>query len=118
MAQTPAVTRQNNGTLDYTPGSAVATGDVVVLGSIVGIATKAIAASTQGALAIEGIYELPKITGTIAVGTKVYWDPSGNPLNGTAGSGAITSTAGSLKCAGYAVAASSGNTIDVVLSRA
>ena len=63
--------------IDYTPGSAVAAGDVVVQGELVGVAKTPIAASALGALAIAGVFDFPKATGAstaIAAGAKVYWD--------------------------------------------
>lgn len=121
MAQTPAQRYQTRScSIDYTPGSAVTAGDVVVLGSMVAIADNDIAASKLGALSLEGVYKVPKITGAIAVGVPVYWDPAGNPVSGTAGSGAATGTAGSLKKMGYAAAAalSADETVTVVLRQA
>jgi len=121
MAQVAAVRRQSSGdTIDYTPGSAVTAGDVVVVGNIVGVAESSIAASVQGSLSIGGVWRLPKITGAITAGQKLYWDPAGDPVSGDSSSGAITATAGSLKVAGYAVAAqaSGDETVDVVLARA
>lgn len=63
--------------IDYTPASAVAAGVLVFLGFLVGVATSAIAASVQGALAVSGIFEVAK-DGTsgpvIAVGDPVFWD--------------------------------------------
>ena len=73
--------------VDYTPGSAVAAGDVVVQAGLVGIATRPIAANTPGALAVGGIFDLPKATGTssgIAVGTVVYWDATNKVVTATA----------------------------------
>ena len=64
-------------TVDYTPSSAVAAGDVVVQGDLAGVAPRPIAANTLGALAVGGVFEFPKATGTgkaIAAGKKVYWD--------------------------------------------
>ena len=122
MAQTPATLYTNHAdTIDYTPsGSAVVAGDVIVLGSVVAIATHDIADGVLGSLALEGVFKVPKITGANAVGTLIYWDPAGNPVNGTAGSGAATSTAGSLKQMGYVARASlSGDElVQVVLSKA
>ncbi len=121
MAQVPATRITTRGdTIDYTPGSAVTAGAVIVLGAIVAIATQDIPANTLGALAIRGHFRFPKIDAlAISAGDKLYWDPAGNPVDGDAGSGAITKTAGSLKVAGYAIAdAASGEaTIDVSLSR-
>ena len=121
MAQVPATRYQSDGNaIDYTPGSAVTAGDVIVLGSVVAIATEDIAASTLGALALDGVFKVPKITGANAVGTLIYWNPTGDPVGGTAGSGAATSTAGTLKQLGYVAVASlsADETVQVVLVQA
>ena len=63
--------------VDYTPESAVAAGDVVVVGDLIGVATQPIAASALGSLAVEGVFAFPKATGegtALTQGTKVYWD--------------------------------------------
>lgn len=65
---------QDGDLLDYTPGSAVAAGDVVVIGSLVAVAPHPIAANVQGALAIEGVWEMPCATGaTGAQGSAINW---------------------------------------------
>ncbi len=51
---------QKGDVIDYTPSSAVESGDVVVIGSLVGVATTDIAASAEGAVAIEGVWEIPR----------------------------------------------------------
>lgn len=119
MAQTPANRLQDCDQLDYTPSSAVTAGDVVVLGDLVAVAERDIAANEMGSLALNGTFTVPKITGAITVGAKIYWDPAGNPVSGTAGSGAATVTAGTLKLMGYAAlaAASGASTVRTVLSR-
>ena len=70
---------QDGDLLDYTPGSAVAAGEVVVIGSLVGVAPRAIAANALGALAVEGVYEIPCATGaTGAQGSAIsYYATSG-----------------------------------------
>ena len=63
--------------IDYTPGADVAAGAVVVQGDLVGVAKLAIAANTLGALAVKGVYDVPKTAGVgeaIGAGLKVYWD--------------------------------------------
>jgi len=89
-----AVRFQEGCYIDYTPGSAVAAGDVVVVGTLVGIADEAIDANRKGALAISGVYKIAKeATATeFAAGAAVYWDAadgecntdSGNPFIGKA----------------------------------
>ena len=96
--------------LDYTPSAAVAAGDVVVLGDLVTVAPVAIAANKLGAVAVEGVFELPKASGAISQGVIVYWDAT---------AGNITTTAGSNKRAGKAAyAQASGDaTVKVLLNQ-
>jgi predicted RecA/RadA family phage recombinase len=68
--------------IDYTPGADVSAGDVVVQNDLVGIAKLDIASGTLGALAVTGVFDLPKATGVgeaIGAGAKVYWD-AGNSV--------------------------------------
>lgn len=93
MAQYPATYYQEGDAIDYTPGSAVTAGNVVVVGERVAVAPNDIAASVQGTLTFKGVWNLPKITGAIAAGDKVYWAPAGTPVTGDASSGAASKTA-------------------------
>jgi predicted RecA/RadA family phage recombinase len=73
--------------VDYTPTADVAAGDVVVQGDLVGVAKKPIPANTAGALAVEGLFDVPKATGAgsgIAAGTSVYWDATNKVATATA----------------------------------
>ena len=68
---------QTGDAIDYTPGSAVSAGDVVVQGDLVGVAKLDISANVLGALAVTGVFDFPKTAGVgeaIAAGAKVYWD--------------------------------------------
>ena len=63
--------------IDYTPGSAVAAGDVVVQGDLIAIAKLDIAAGQLGALATVGVFDVPKATGggtDIDAGAKLWWN--------------------------------------------
>jgi predicted RecA/RadA family phage recombinase len=88
MPQVPARTYSDECAIDYTPSGAVTGGDVVVLNGIVGVAITDIAASDQGSLAIEGLFKLPKTTAAWVRGLPVFWNPTGDPDSGTAGTGA------------------------------
>jgi predicted RecA/RadA family phage recombinase len=70
---------QDGDVLDYTPAAAVAAGDVVVIGALVGVAPRAIAANVMGALQVEGVFEIPCATGaTGAQGSAInYYATSG-----------------------------------------
>lgn len=61
--------------IDYTPSAARASNDVVLLGVLLGVCCTDIAANTTGALAVEGVFDLPKKAGAaIAAGAKVNWN--------------------------------------------
>ena len=67
--------------IDYTPGADVSAGDVVVQNDLIGIAKLDIATGALGALAVTGVFDLPKATGVgeaIGAGAKVYWDAGGS----------------------------------------
>ena len=94
MAQTPAARVYDGDSIPYTPPStAVNAGDVVVQGSFCCIANDPIAVSALGSLFTNGVYDVPKDTSTFSAGDLVYWNATGNPVTGTAGTGACTSTA-------------------------
>lgn len=113
MAQATFYKRGN--VIDYTPQSGdVLAGDVVVVGGIVGVASRPIPKGEKGAVAIEGVFIAVKDTSNISEGDPIYWNASGNPVDGTAGSGAMTTTAGTNTLAGHAVAAA-GSTAPTVL---
>ena len=113
----PSATRIATGnSVDYTPGAAVAAGDVVVLGSRVLVAVKLIAASALGALASTGAFRFPKgiLSGdAIAVGVVVYWD-AGNEVITTNAAGGTNKQAGYTRLA----AAAADATVDVDLQSA
>lgn len=83
--------------IDYTPGSAVAAGAVVVMGTVgIGVVQTALAANQLGALIVDGVVELPKASGAISAFAKVYWDATNS---------VATTTSSGNTLAGYAVAA-------------
>ncbi len=82
-----AVFVSEGNSIDYTPAADVAAGDVVVQGELIGIAKTPIPANTPGALAVKGIFDLPKATGAgtgIAVGTEAYWNTTNKQVTATA----------------------------------
>jgi len=90
---------QDGDSIDYTPGSAVTAGDVIVQGDLIGVAKRDIAANTLGALAVEGVFDFPKASGgstAIGAGVTVYWN---------AGAGQATATSSGNKLIGKTVKA-------------
>lgn len=68
---------------DYTPGSAVVMGEVLVVGQRIGICVSpgGIAANVMGALESEGVFRLIKdgTSGPVFIqGDEVYWDTANN----------------------------------------
>ncbi|MDD5699440.1 MAG: DUF2190 family protein [Victivallaceae bacterium] len=79
---------QRGHSIDYTPEADVAAGDVVIIGDLAGIAKLDIKAGTLGALALVGVFDIPKATGegtVIAAGTIVFWDAENKQVTATAG---------------------------------
>ena len=88
MAQSPAFFITDDGALDYTPAAAVTGGDVIVQGGIVGVTPTDLAANEKGSIAYEGIFDVPKTTAAWVIGLPVFWNATGDPDSGDAGSGA------------------------------
>ena len=83
--------------IDYTPGSAVAAGEVVVVTDRVFIAPRAIAANVLGELATCGVWTMDKTTGEAwTLGQTLYWNAAGAK---------VTTTASTHKIIGHAAAA-------------
>lgn len=97
---------QSDGTMDYAPATTdVAAGDVVVVGSVVGVVRYPIKVGELGSLAISGLVRVAKTSAAITAGAPVYWNPSGNPQGGTEGSGASSTTAADGTFMGWATKA-------------
>lgn len=99
----------DDGLLDYTPGSAVAAGDVVVIGSLVAVAPRPIAANALGTLSIDGVYSLPCASGaTGAQGSAINWYATSGVAHASTGV-----AAGKLAKA----RAAADTTVDVILNK-
>lgn len=80
---------QDGDLLDYTPTTGVAAGEVVVLGSVVGVAPRPIAANTVGVVAVEGVWAMPCATGaTGAMGSAINWYATSGVADATTGTAA------------------------------
>lgn len=73
--------------IDYTPSADVDAGAVVVLGDLVAVAKLDIPRNTLGALAVSGVFDVPKPANTaIGAGKVVYWDADNEQATETPGS--------------------------------
>jgi predicted RecA/RadA family phage recombinase len=78
---------QRGESIDFTPETDVAAGDIVKIGSLVGVAKLDIKAGELGALALVGVYEVETGGTAVAIGTVVSVDPATGKVcaEGTAG---------------------------------
>jgi predicted RecA/RadA family phage recombinase len=69
-----ATLKQNIGdSWDYTPTTAKAVGDVVILGKVVGVVSRPIAANAKGSVNVRGIFTFTKVTGgALTAGSVAY----------------------------------------------
>ncbi len=104
---------QDGDSIDYTPSSAVAAGDVIAQGTLVGVAKTPIAGNVLGALAVRGVFDVAKAAVVFTAGAAVYWDADGDPVGGTAGTGASTTTRTGNTFMGFALVAA-GQTAETV----
>ena len=91
---------QNGKSIDYTPAADVAAGTIVALKGLVGITKLDIPANVKGALAVKGIFAVPKKNEAFTAGLPVWFDANGDPQGGTAGSGAATQIGGDAQASG------------------
>lgn len=79
------------------PSGGVASGGMVIIGSLIGVATCTAAVSVPVAVKTTGVFEFPKVSAQAwTIGVPVYWD-------GTAGNATTTTTDNTL--IGYATEA-------------
>lgn len=100
---------------DHTLSGNITSGDVVEIGEMVGIAASSGVSGDKIAVNLEGVYEVPKVTGAgkaFTLGQKVYSKGDGNvtPSADDGGSPAVA-----YKLAGYAWAAAAANDATVQL---
>jgi predicted RecA/RadA family phage recombinase len=69
--------------LDHTPVSAVAAGDIVIAGGILGVVKSPIDANDTGAICVQGVVSVPKGAFGTTIGQKLYWDASAEAVVAT-----------------------------------
>lgn len=96
--------------IDYTAGSDLTAGTVVVIGNRVGVLLTDLANGETGAAQVTGVFEIAKLTtDDIAQGNLLYWDATNKRL---------TKTATDNTLAGYAwkAAGTSATTVQIKLN--
>lgn len=77
---------QRGDTLDIVAAAAVASGDVVIKGAIVGVSNVDAEIGDTFALDVVGVFTLPKVAAlAIGQGDVVYWDSANRVVTKTAG---------------------------------
>jgi len=106
-------------TIDYTnAGTAILSGAVVVMGSMIGIALVDIANGATGSVLLEGKFDMPKVdAAVIAFGEEVLYDSSASEFDDAAAVAASGDHAGSITAL-EAKGATVGETISVRFSGA
>ena len=94
---------QEGNVIPFTASGAKISGQVVVVGSLVGVSMADVDNGSTGQMAVEGVFDVPAATAAISVGAAVYWDADGDPVGGTAGTGAATATASGNTLMGHAI---------------
>jgi predicted RecA/RadA family phage recombinase len=98
--------------LQFTATANVASGQGVVIGSVLGVATDAVANGDTGAALIVGRVKLPKAAGAITAGAKLIWDhTAGNLKTSGAAPGNLNNAAIAASGAGAGDA-----TVEVILN--
>lgn len=65
----------NTISVDYTPAAAVSAGEIVIQGTLVGVAPRDIAANDKGSLQVNGVFSFAKNAGvTFTAGSDIYLD--------------------------------------------
>lgn len=71
---------QKGEVLDYKASAAVKNGEVVSLGTRIGVAGEDIAAGETGHLHVVGVFEMEKATGAMTMGAAVYYDETAKKI--------------------------------------
>ena len=103
--------RQKGDVVTVTAPANVVSGQGVLVGDLFGAALSDALSGAPVEIAVEGVLGLPKASGTINEGVRVFWDNT---------AGRITTTAASNRCVGWMAtrggsAAADGTIIDVKL---
>lgn len=96
--------------IDYVAGSAISSGQVLLIGVRIGVALGAIANGATGAVRMLGIFTIAKLsTDVVTQGAALYWDNTNSRL---------TTTASGNTLAGYATAAagSGATTVEIAIN--
>lgn len=76
------------------PAGGVVSGQITVIGSLIGVSNQNAAEGEPAVLDTEGVFEVPKTSAlAVAVGDKLYWDNTNKVVNKTASGNTLVGTA-------------------------
>ncbi len=93
---------QDGKVLNYTAGANITSGSFVLVGVIGAVATTDIANGKVGAVQICGVFSIPKASGAVTQGAKLYWDATNSVLTTTASGNTIVGVAAEAAASGDA----------------
>jgi len=94
---------QEGKALNYSPsGADLASGDFVLIGTIGGVAKTAIADGKTGAVHISSVFSVPKASGAVTQGAKLYWNSTNSNLTTTASGNTFVGVAAEAAASGDA----------------
>lgn len=96
---------QEGKALNYTAGADITSGQFVLMGAIGGVAKTAIANGKVGAVHISGVFSVPKASGAVTQGQKLYWNSDNSNLTTTASGNTIVGVAAAPAASGDATVA-------------
>lgn len=85
------------------PAGGVVSGNAYLIGKAFGVASTNAAEGETFALGVEGVYELPIVTGALTQFSTAYWDDTAKGLTGTVGSNTKVGYLTEAKAAGVLV---------------
>lgn len=95
---------QDGEVVTLTAPYAVASGGGAKIGALFAVAVGTVAEGAEGEFATVGVFDLPKATGAIAQGAKVYWDDTNRVVTGTASGNTLIGVAVRAAASGDAAA--------------
>ena len=106
--------KQPGKVFDYLAGATITSGSVVKMGNTLGVALKDIANGETGPVQVEGVFEVPKVSGAvIAMGESLTWDVSAGKFDDNA----ATPATGDVTGAAAVAFESKGASTDTILVR-
>lgn len=95
---------QDGDVLTLTAPYAVQSGGGALVGAIFGVALAAVANGARGEFMVNGVHDIPKATGAVSEGAKIYWDNTNKVVTATASGNTLIGAAVQAQVSGDATA--------------